>query len=361
MANACDSDAYTSTESPPRRSQLPVELLHIIASHVVVDYLDDLIAGPLSLPSPDFETLRNDMERLQAAPSHAQNVGEDIGGDDDAQADLPHIGLDGHDDLAEGAENADVVDGDDDVAGHDAEADIFGLYSDKTLEQYNPVIPLTQSSTQLRAVTLGVLSDLLGIQLVKERVWRLSKKPWRFIQLTRYAWANPAYLHHFRRHFNFHTVAISSSVIISYTTIAYDSYRLQLARDAITNVADLAMYQRSKHLVDKLLNSSTMSMNITKLINNEVARVKVTCERARVLAREMAEFIIFEVHMIVWRRVFGIVCTVEEMTQECDKWTGLEDSIVRSDDPNGVISVSAQILEISLYYLYFLLMECAWR
>ena len=53
----------------PQNLQLPAELLHIIVSHVVGDYLDDLIVGPLSIPLADLATIRADMARFGLSPS----------------------------------------------------------------------------------------------------------------------------------------------------------------------------------------------------------------------------------------------------------------------------------------------------
>ena len=138
MANPSDThvpptDSDIHLVAPPK---LPAELLYIMVSHVVINYLDDVIAGPLAMPSSPLETIERDMARFKAAPTP----------------------------------NGELA-----AAGDNLEAEgvvTFDLYSDKTLEENNPIITLLQSGVQLRAMALRVLSNLLGIKLSKEGLGR---------------------------------------------------------------------------------------------------------------------------------------------------------------------------------------------
>ena len=121
----------------PQNLQLPAELLHIIVSHVVGDYLDDLIIGPLSIPLADFATIRADMARFGLSPS--------------GNAMAPNV-----------ARTNEI----------EEKADEFDFYSDRSLEEGNPIIALLQTAVQLRSTTLDVLSGVLGIEYVKEGVGR---------------------------------------------------------------------------------------------------------------------------------------------------------------------------------------------
>ena len=101
-------------------ARLPVELLHKIVVLAVVQYLDEVIAGPLYIPSaggllserdPDFKARRESLRHRDC------------------------------DDIALGGEP-------------------------------NPVIPFFSASYQLRDIVLKVLSDILGIPLVRGPISR---------------------------------------------------------------------------------------------------------------------------------------------------------------------------------------------
>lgn len=136
MANLSDTHALPTSArlfAPPK---LPAELLYIVVSHVVINYLDDVIAGPLALPSPSLQIIERDMARFKAAPGPNGEVAA-AGGDPDAEG-----------------------------------VDTFELDSDESLEKDNPIIALLQTGVQLRATALEVLSKLLGIRLSKEGLGR---------------------------------------------------------------------------------------------------------------------------------------------------------------------------------------------
>ena len=105
-----------------RRTQiLPPEIIHLIASIVVGDYLDVVIAGHLALPrTVEPSTTASDSTAL------------------DSLIDL--------------------------------HASAFDIVSSPFFEPYNAVLPLLQTSTQMRAITLHVLSEALGIAVVKEGI-----------------------------------------------------------------------------------------------------------------------------------------------------------------------------------------------
>lgn len=137
--------------------KLPVELLYIIVSHVAIDYLDDLIAGPRALPAAGIETMTD--EQL-------------IGQNGNIPAHVLHIPLpvnvnDNHD------EEGNAADGN---AGQDnagqGEGPVLCLHADEELEKGNPLIALLQSGVQIRATMLKVLSDILGIKIVHEGMQR---------------------------------------------------------------------------------------------------------------------------------------------------------------------------------------------
>ncbi|KAI0084143.1 hypothetical protein BDY19DRAFT_997988 [Irpex rosettiformis] len=273
------------SDSDAGSTQFPAELLHIVASHVAVDYLDDVIAGSLSLPSQDFETVQNDMYRLlQAAPQIANNDGDDV------------------------AENANLS-----VTGV-AEADTFDFYSDKALERDNPIIALLQTGAQLRATILDVLSGLLGIHLIKEGIGRLAEKPWRSIQLARYAWANPAYICYFKQNPDLSALISSpSSMIVTYMTISESRFKWQAMRNSLASVTGRVISATFQHLMCFVIHLLKSSLNMPKSIRNEIARTKIARKRVRGLTEEISEFLIFEIFTVVWRYLIGFICNAEEM------------------------------------------------
>lgn len=120
---------------------------------------------------------------------------------------------------------------------------------------------------------------------------RLEEKPWRSIQLTRYCWANPAYIYHFRRQFNFHVTTASSGLIMLYTKISLNRFRLQRARHSIEGMNDdnfLGIYHHAKHHTDGLAPDSWRLIALPGLIKDENAREKIQ-KRTDTLATEMAE------------------------------------------------------------------------
>lgn len=106
-------------------ASLPVELLHVIVSHTTADYLDDLIAGQLSVMVSELYR-RIDIQ-LQGLTQNAYKA-------------RLHSGV----------------------------IEPIPVEPDKTLEKDNPIISLLQSNVKLRAITLKILSNILGIPLSDE-------------------------------------------------------------------------------------------------------------------------------------------------------------------------------------------------
>lgn len=127
MADASNTHASSQDASEKGQPHLPGELLYIVVSYVVAKYLDDLIAGPLALPSMAFATIQSEMTRIQGATRAGLNV---------------------------------------------EVSEPFDFHSDETLERSNPVIPLLRTGVQLRATTLRVLSELLSVKLSRGRIGR---------------------------------------------------------------------------------------------------------------------------------------------------------------------------------------------
>lgn len=142
----CYRTVYTQTHNTPTQSyfpsgnrmdnnkhidptvheaSLPVELLHVIVSHTTADYLDDLIAGQLSVMVSD--PYRRIGVQLQGLIQHTYKA-------------RLHSGV----------------------------MEPIPVEPDKTLEKDNPIISLLQSSVKLRAITLKILSNILGIPLSDE-------------------------------------------------------------------------------------------------------------------------------------------------------------------------------------------------
>lgn len=119
-------------------AQLPAELLHTIISHVAVDYIDDLIVGPLALPFVDLSEMRDVVQAVQA-----------LGGQEPSAA------------LA-GAVNQAIGGGRKEITRS----------RDAALEMENPLIRLLRTCVLIRTTTLQVLSELLGIELLKEGIYR---------------------------------------------------------------------------------------------------------------------------------------------------------------------------------------------
>ena len=127
MADASNCHASPQGAGEIGQPQLPGELLYIVVSYVVMEYLDDLIAGPLALPPPDFAFIQSEMTRIHGATR----------------------------------------------AGLDVEVtEPFDFHSDKIHERSNPVIALLQTGVQLRATTLDVLSELVCVKLSRSRIGR---------------------------------------------------------------------------------------------------------------------------------------------------------------------------------------------
>lgn len=118
--------------------QFPTELLYTVISHVAVDYIDDLIAGSLALPLVDLVEIKDAVQAVQALNTTEPLVN------------------------AFHAVNQAV--GEDRKNIHPSR--------DLALEEGNPIIPLLRTCVRIRMATLQVLSDLLGIELVKEGIYR---------------------------------------------------------------------------------------------------------------------------------------------------------------------------------------------
>ncbi len=106
-------------------ASLPVELLHVIVSHTTADYLDDLIAGQLSVMVSD----------------PYRRIGVQLQG------------------LIQNTYKARL---------HSGVIEPIPVEPDKTLEKDNPIISLLQSSVKVRTITLKILSNILGIPLSDE-------------------------------------------------------------------------------------------------------------------------------------------------------------------------------------------------
>ncbi|KAJ3558202.1 hypothetical protein NM688_g1066 [Phlebia brevispora] len=121
------------------RTSLPPELLYKVVSFATTEYLDDLIAGPLSIPHTSLTV---------SQPINATEL------------DALRQELEKH---------------------------------DPALHAPNPLRPLLPSSYQLRSITLKVLSHVLGVGLVvSPDLPRLAANPWTTrIQPTRLAYSNP--------------------------------------------------------------------------------------------------------------------------------------------------------------------------
>ncbi|EKM52246.1 uncharacterized protein PHACADRAFT_186428 [Phanerochaete carnosa HHB-10118-sp] len=110
---------------------LPTETIYDIVLIVVIQYIDDLVLGPLSLCA-------------KTEKGETKEVNSSLG-----SVDL-----------------------------------------DLELTSENPVLPFLVVSLQFRHVTLEVLSQNLGIPLQKEGIWRLEGKPWAKIYPVRKFWAD---------------------------------------------------------------------------------------------------------------------------------------------------------------------------
>lgn len=198
--------------------QLPVELLYAIVSLVVVKYLDDLIAGPLALPPVDISENDAVVRALLALDSQIT--------------------------LSATLDTAIQAIG---------EEEKICLSADAELEKNNPLIPLLRASTQVRATTLQVISDVLGIGLVKDgipryvyiiihrsyeklipqcmaRGSRLTSKPWARIQIIRHLYAKPHLYYYLEREHDFKPFLCSSGLIATYAVISHDNAMLQIKR-----------------------------------------------------------------------------------------------------------------------------------
>lgn len=126
-----------------RRSyRLPTEIIYTIIAYLTGEYLDDVIAGPNALPPVNMDDLLNQQALIP------QNI------------DAPQMG-NGQDDA------------------HVPEAMVSALEfpnsdddHDPACNAPNPFVSLLHTSTQIRAVALLVLSDVLGIPLRREGVHR---------------------------------------------------------------------------------------------------------------------------------------------------------------------------------------------
>ena len=117
MASTSLLDTRLADDPPSRAELLPTELLRQIFVLSLVDYLDDLIDGPLKLRAAQG-TISRDVE-------FAQDV-----------ADLP----------------PDVI--------------------DPATNAPNPILTLLRTSYQIRAVTLKVISEVLGIPIEEGLITR---------------------------------------------------------------------------------------------------------------------------------------------------------------------------------------------
>lgn len=125
-----------------RRSRLPTEIIYAIVAYLTGEYLDDVIAGPYALPTADMDAI---LAQHATAPHNAdppQHVGEQ---EDAAAAEALVLSLE-----------FPSIDSDE----------------DPVRDAPNPLLPLFRTSTQIRAITLLVLSDALGIRVIKEGIHR---------------------------------------------------------------------------------------------------------------------------------------------------------------------------------------------
>ncbi|KAI0701197.1 hypothetical protein BC835DRAFT_1303793 [Cytidiella melzeri] len=291
MSSSVLSSTTTSHVSQ-REAQLPVELLHIIVSHVVSEYLDDLIAGPLALPAANIDL----MTAEQAGGDHADVV---------VQV-LPPVLPPPANGTAAG------------TAGPGWPATI-SLRADPDLEKGNPLISLLRTGAKIRATTLKVLSDVLDIELVDDGIQRLKSKPWARIQLVRHLYANAFLFHRLRREHNFREIMCSSGLIATYTLLSVNGAQLQLAKRKMGDArhdSAIAAFGDARGLICQLFDSLCTIQTGPLMIKNDIVRVKMSY-RTEVWAIDMANFVAFKVCLRICGAVFRLIRAAEDIGEQC--------------------------------------------
>ncbi|KAJ3558113.1 hypothetical protein NM688_g1111 [Phlebia brevispora] len=178
----------------------PPELLCEIICFILIDYMNDLMIGPLSLKSPE-----SDEASRGEAPSD--------------------------EDLVKMKSNLE-------------ETDPFWSTP-------NPIAPLLCASYQLRAATLKVTSDALGIAVVDGTAGlkHLSVKPMTKLQPLRFLFANPCFLRDTVQRGEPLIRELSSPLLHAYYALAFTSrsasYRVIETRDAGLDLDDGIKYFRA--------------------------------------------------------------------------------------------------------------------
>ncbi|KAI0346112.1 hypothetical protein BDW22DRAFT_1425639 [Trametopsis cervina] len=279
------------------KPRLPVELLRIIIAHVIGEYLDDLIAGPLALPAVDIHAFVNDTNDPNAgAVAAAMNLPtQTTGGYGYAEADAetdapqtthPRVELSPHVDV--GME-----------------------------DEPNPIVSLLQANMQLRATTLHLLSQALGVSVVKEGIQRLSVKPWTRIQPIRHLYANALLFPALHRDYDMHNTMRSSGLITSYMMLSVNGAQLQIAKRQLED-ATRTTFTIQKVMSQGLLDSLLTTAMGPSMIRDDILRMRVK-QRVGAWVSKTLNFVAFQGCMNTITAMVGLIGVAEGVIDECEE------------------------------------------